>query len=1517
MKLEFNMTQYSSINIHFLKAMRWVATLCLCLVSHAWAATCTSNNDGNWNGGTSVWSGCTLTSNAPPAGALVVISNNDRITVNVDTLAMGSVTINSGGTLRVSSGQTLTLTGNFTKNGSFSADNTYSGTVAFFGTAQSITGSTTFRNMSVGATTVLTLAGNVVVSNTLTGTPSLVSTCPSDYTLTYNSGTNVLHSCMPTCSAYKGQATINEVRIGSSKRTSTNNQVEIFNSGNVSPAVWKTWKLKVYYRSGTGNTPRAYGPYALSLNNGQFIYSTTSMYLRNRSGSGRAVDIALVDSNGAFIDYIAIGSTVQPVPPCMGTPSVVAASSSNDSTGDLPRLPDGGPWPTSVTKTSSHTIGQSNVCTAGGNDLVVSYSVDVSNPTINVTPVTYTVTVLNKSCTASIAGVKLTDTGILTTNFSSLAFTAGQANNSPVTNTTVTAPGTSNPVWTIGTLQPGASASLTMVGTPTVLGSLTSTATVSAAGTTLINTVDDSDSATINVRDYNYVGFDMSSDTVTEGVDLSYTVNISSDIPPAAGKPITVNYTVTGTAGSGDTDLGTSGSVVIDPTDANGDTNTSTEITFNITDDTIAEPGKTIIFTITSVSSADGASRIDTAANSMIITLLDNDTLCLTDTFSTGTLDTTLWSVAGNYTPLVVTSPAVTTNRLRLTDNASNRATFAQLKKWFPGAGNKIVVEFDYFGWGGSGADGIAMVLSDASVAPAPGGYGGSLGYANRSGIDGFGGGWLGIGLDEYGNYPGTGEGRHGYPSGYTSPPGADAAAGTYPNSIAVRGSGTAQTGYALLANTGVLATAITTGSSTPHRYRVTVDHSNNLNAWVTVERDLNSGSGFATLVPAFDVKGASSGQAAVPTNMLLSFTGSTGGSTNNHEIGNVKICATKMDPVGASASAANFECMDDFVSQASYNNRQTSPSSRNPIYTKLAKAAFKLRVVPLASDGTIKSDYIPAGGSTKDVTVEVFDDSVTPRPACNAYNASNLIATQTATLVSGVMTTSNFTINKAYPKLMCRVIDNAVAAGPVSGCSSDQFAVRPGAVTFATAPLMAAPPSASATPTIKAGTAFTLRAATSTSSTDGYSGTLTQTGSALSAQTTAQDTSLAIGGVVGTLSPASLVANASPSNNASYSEVGYLYLASGAYVDSEYTVIDQVGDCVAASTSDALASGKYGCVIGNKTAVSFGRFIPDHFDVSVNSNGTMQAACGSPGFTYTGQAMGYGTGTEPSLTIKPMNAATGGSVTQNYQGVFQKLANSGVLITSPTADATQLGRNGLTNTALTGTMTTGTLVNTSGTMTYTLNASDQFTYTRNANALIGSYTTAVPLIVDAVTEPVIDGVGATGTLPTLLPTGVSMRYGRAHMFNAYGSELLDLPVVFRTEYLSSTANNDWKINTADSCSNVTLSFAAVGAANITANTCVLESGNTSGKGCAAALTATQTNRGFLETGVAGFAGNFNLWLRASGATHTGSIDITATVDTWLQFPWPKPSDAANINPWSRATFGIYKSPLIYRRENY
>jgi MSHA biogenesis protein MshQ len=450
----------------------------------------------------------------------------------------------------------------------------------------------------------------------------------------------------------------------------------------------------------------------------------------------------------------------------------------------------------------------------------------------------------------------------------------------------------------------------------------------------------------------------------------------------------------------------------------------------------------------------------------------------------------------------------------------------------------------------------------------------------------------------------------------------------------------------------------------------------------------------------------------------------------------------------------------------------------------------------------------------------------------------------------------------------------------------------------------MATPPSASAAGTLKTGAAFTLSASTSTSAFDGYSGSLARDASKFSAQTTAQDSSVASGGVVGTLTAPSLTANAVTANNASYDEVGYLYLSAGAYADTSFTTVDQGGDCVAGSTSASAIGGKYGCVIGNSATVSLGRFIPDHFDVAVASQGAMAAACLAGGFTYTGQPMVYGASTLPTLSIKPMSAASGGHVTQNYQGVFQKLTSAGVSITLPTTDATQLGKDGAAKTLLTTTAGSATLSNSGGTLSYARGSTESFTFTRDANSLVAPYTSGIALAVTGVAD---GEVVATGSLPTLSPTGTSMRYGRLRLQNAYGSERLALPVPLEAQYW---AGNYYVTNSNDSCTVIPMSAI------------VMDNYKSQLNACETRISPTGS-----VTLSAGKLPGTGLLLSAPGVGNSGSVDLTlnltasASGNTCLAAA-PAAATAANLpwfgaNPTARATFGIFKSPLIYRRENY
>ncbi|MCA1799559.1 MAG: carboxypeptidase-like regulatory domain-containing protein [Xanthomonadaceae bacterium] len=291
------------------------------------------------------------------------------------------------------------------------------------------------------------------------------------------------------------------------------------------------------------------------------------------------------------------------------------------------------------------------------------------------------------------------------------------------------------------------------------------------------------------------------------------------------------------------------------------------------------------------------------------------DAVCFVDNFNRpdGPPGTS-WTVStssGSFGP-----PVIVNNRLRLTDTTLENSSTATLNAVFPGFGNRIEVEFDHYSYGtaGTGGDGIAVVLSDADIPAFPGGFGGSLGYAQRDGtIDGFTGGWIGVGLDEYGNFSNPTEGRVGGP-------------GFRAQALAVRGSGSGQTGYAYHQGTNTLVPGISSGTTefaTPHRYRIVIDHSNDVNSWVSVERD--TGSGWEMLISPYDAK-AEPGQAEVPDQWRLSFTGSTGASSNNHEIGNLRICATEQistvspDHYVISHPGTGITCLDTLVTVAAHD---------------------------------------------------------------------------------------------------------------------------------------------------------------------------------------------------------------------------------------------------------------------------------------------------------------------------------------------------------------------------------------------------------------------------------------------------------------------------------------------------------------------------------------------------------------------------------------------------------------------
>ncbi|WP_022823634.1 Ig-like domain-containing protein [Hymenobacter norwichensis] len=231
---------------------------------------------------------------------------------------------------------------------------------------------------------------------------------------------------------------------------------------------------------------------------------------------------------------------------------------------------------------------------------------------------------------------------------------------------------------------------------------------------------------------------------------------------------------------------------------------------------------------------------------------------------------------------------AVGQGYLRLTSAATDQAGSIIDNVGFD-APDGFTISFEFFAYGGSGADGFSVFLVDEAGQPASGfrigASGGSLGYAQKTNAPaspGVSRGYIGIGIDEFGNFANPTEGRNGGP-GFT------------PDAISIRGAGdgSSTTDYPYLTGTALnqlgfsldvpttraqsgsadyrraFIDVVPTGSGSTRTYRITVR--------------IQHGSVVTTTVDNVTVS-------TPPDRLRLGFSGSTGSLTNVHEIRNLNI---------------------------------------------------------------------------------------------------------------------------------------------------------------------------------------------------------------------------------------------------------------------------------------------------------------------------------------------------------------------------------------------------------------------------------------------------------------------------------------------------------------------------------------------------------------------------------------------------------------------------------------------------
>lgn len=1047
----------------------------------------------------------------------------------------------------------------------------------------------------------------------------------------------------------------------------------------------------------------------------------------------------------------------------------------------------------------------------------------------------------------------------------------------------------------------------------------------------------------------------VAADNVTTST-ITVTLKTSSGLP-VPGKTVTL------AAGSG--------SSVI--TTVSGTTDASGVATFTVKDATVEGP-----ITYTATDTTDSIVITQTAQVTFTA-----PSLCFDDSFA-GTLGTS-WSVgsqSGSWTPAIVSG------RLRLTDATTGQSTWATLQRLLPAAGNKVTVEFDYFSYGGSGADGIAVVFSDASEAPAAGAFGGSLGYAQKSnpgsdcvivgGCPGFAGGWLGIALDEYGNFSSPTEGRYG-------------GTGQVVDSVSIRGSGTGVSGYRFLQGTATLSPGIDANNVPPgtvaHRYRIIIDHTDSVHAYVSVERDTTSGAGtaYTNLIAPFDVKDPGYSQSAIPVSFNLSFTGSTGGSTNIHEIGNLSTCTglPLVEPTlhhiqiehGGSACTSGTApvtvkaCADAGCTTLYLGNVTVdlSPNAGGALtWAPTEPVTFSGGSVELTLANTTANTQTLGGTATSPTTgnatrcfngatetcalvfsactfdaVEVGAAAGTPiftKLANVAFNldAKRLGGNQTLSKLefvdasSGICSTYTalqdystslglpLTFNGGTTTRTFSFTYNNAAPNVRVRLTNSASVVSCSYDNFAIRPQAFTVTSSASNP--GSGGAPIFRAGT-----DPFSLTATAVYGAIPITTSGYSgilrfndsliaTSLANLGFIEAVDFPAASAGVSTANGFKYNEVGNFNLAQYAVYDDAFAAVDSVKGECITGFSNALDGN-------GKYSCQFGSTAAGPFGRFVPDHftvvGAVSDACAAGAFTYMGQSFAL----SQAGVVEARNFAD--DVTANYAGTY---APGSVTFGAEEADnGADLGGSlvftGPPPTPLAGAWTAGifTLTGSATAVTFTrplASPSGPF------DALDIGLTVADADVAVLGTSPLVAGADMNPTTvgnDTLIyrkfsGSPLKMRFGRLKLSNAHGSELLNLPVPIQAQYWNGTA---FVPNEADNCT-------VLASTNFALGNYQRKAGDT--WTTSPTLVNTAAIQGGWQVSLSkpsptpSGKGSVDLCVDL-GADPVGGTLCSATVPAnlpYLQSLW-SPGTSYNNDPKVRATFGVFKGndEFIYLREMY
>lgn len=525
---------------------------------------------------------------------------------------------------------------------------------------------------------------------------------------------------------------------------------------------------------------------------------------------------------------------------------------------------------------------------------------------------------------------------------------------------------------------------------------------------------------------------------------------------------------------------------------------------------------------------------------------------------------------------------------------------------------------------------------------------------------------------------------------------------------------------------------------------------------------------------------------------------------------------------------------------------------------------------------------------------------------------------------------TITFTVPDVYRDARVRVTF-PVASPTATGCSTDNFAIRPSSLTVALSDsnwemagtTRALTNVATAGGTVhKAGRPLTIRVTPAPVTATLYDGDATVGALTCTVPATCANGALTVGAFSNPVPGSGL----RQSTTASYNEAGAFDLT---MVDQTFAAVDSIpGD---GTPLDCTAAGLYICQTGAPLAA--GRFVPDHFTiVSVTAPefqtfGVADGSCSVPpagarrSFTYMGQFFGYTT--IPSAIVEARNFSEG--VTRNYRGALWKLTAAGVALSLANTPA----MSGM-DTSLVG---APTLVERSspdnGTGTLTANAADRFAFVRDPATATAPFNADLALgwaVSDANENGVDQGIigsSAFAFASVGFDSGNSIRYGRLRLGNANGSHLVPLPVRMEAQYWGYTnppANTvlGWITNTSDHCTAVANNNVAMStfSGNLVACETAISGGGTMSGGRRTLILATP---GGANDGAVVLTAN--LTAAPSGTTCVvvggGTVAAAGANRTYLQGNWS--GAAHDDNPAARATFGVFKGAgeVIFIRENF